>query len=83
MSNIAEGFDRGSDPDFARFLDMARASVTEVKSLLYVALDADHISQERFDLLQQHADKTQALIAAFTTYLRNPRVREEPTPEWV
>ena len=82
MSNIAEGFDRGSDPDFARFLDMARASITEVKSLLFVALDQGYVTQETFDLLMQHGDKTQALIAAFTTYLRNPRVREEPTSAW-
>ena len=83
MSNIAEGFDRSSDPDFARFLDIARASISEVKSLLFVALDASYISKDTFDLLTQHSEKAQALIAAFQSYLRNPRVHEASTPEWL
>jgi four helix bundle protein len=76
MSNTAEGFDRGTDADFARFLDMARASASEVKSLLFVCLDAEFVAQPTFDLLLQHCEKTQALIAGFQDYLRNPKVRD-------
>jgi four helix bundle protein len=39
MCNIAEGYGRKSDKDFAHFLDIARASALEVQSILYVALD--------------------------------------------
>ena len=35
MHNIAEGFDAGSDAEFARFLGMARRSTAEVRSELY------------------------------------------------
>jgi len=70
MSNIAEGFGRNSDKDFAHFLDVARGSCAEVQSLLYVALDAEYITQPEFDRLSQVADATIGLIAAFSRYLR-------------
>jgi len=46
MHNIAKGFESGHDPEFARFLKMARRSAGEVQSELYLALDADFITQE-------------------------------------
>lgn len=45
MSNIAEGFSRNSDRDFAHFLDIAKGSVLEVQSLLYVASDLGYIEK--------------------------------------
>jgi len=39
MSNIAEGFDRNSNKEFIHFLIISRGSLSEVKSLLYVAID--------------------------------------------
>jgi four helix bundle protein len=70
MSNIAEGFARRTNRDFAHFLDMARGSCSEVQSLLYVALDVEHISQPQFDRLYESASATAALIARLTAYLR-------------
>jgi four helix bundle protein len=43
MSNIAEGFERGSLAEFHQYLMIARASCAEVRSLLYVALDCNYI----------------------------------------
>jgi len=49
MSNISEGFERGSNKDFARFLFMARGSAGEVRSLLYVSLDQGYIDRGEFE----------------------------------
>lgn len=46
MHNIAEGFESGSDPEFVRFLKMARRSAGEVQSQLYLALDVNYITEE-------------------------------------
>jgi len=45
MHNIAEGFESGSDPEFVRFLKMARRSAGEVQSQLYLALDVGYITR--------------------------------------
>ena len=70
MSNIAEGFARTSDRDFAHFLNIAKASAIEVQSLLYVAQDVGYIDQEKFDELYKLGEETLALIGGFTAYLR-------------
>ncbi len=69
-SNIAEGFGRRSEKDFAHFLDIARGSALEVQSLLYVARDVDYISDADFERLYILAEDTTSLIAGFTGYLR-------------
>ena len=48
MNNVAEGFERGSNKDFAKFLFIARGSVGEVRSMLYLALDQGYITEEQF-----------------------------------
>jgi len=70
MSNIAEGFTRNSDKDFAHFLDIARASLSEVKSLLYVALDVEYIEKDSFQRLYVLAESAQSLIGGLISYLR-------------
>lgn len=48
MNNVAEGFERGSNKDFAKFLFIARGSVGEVRSMLYLALDQKYITEQQF-----------------------------------
>ncbi|WP_084757855.1 four helix bundle protein [Spirosoma luteum] len=38
-NTIAEGYDRKSDPDFARFLTIVQTSPNAVKSRTYLAYD--------------------------------------------
>lgn len=50
-ANIAEGFGRNSDKEFANFLNIAHGSAYEVQSHLYVAFDLGYITDETFHKL--------------------------------
>ena len=75
MSNIAEGFDRSSDREFTQFLVIARASASEVKSQLYVALDRGYIESSDFKVIYEQANSVINLINGFIRYLKKPRPR--------
>ncbi len=46
MHNIVEGFEAGTNPEYIRFLRMARRSASEVQSQLYLALDRHYITED-------------------------------------
>jgi len=70
MANIAEGFGRKSDKEFANFLNYAHGSAAETQSHLYVALDLKYLSQEQFDTLYRMLDETSRILMAFSKHLR-------------
>jgi four helix bundle protein len=70
MSNIAEGFGRVGNRELIRFLDISRASVLEVQSLSYVALDVGHISRKEFERLYSAAEEVLGLVSGLAAYLR-------------
>jgi len=69
MANVAEGFGRRSDKEFANFLNMAHGSVSEVQSHLYVALDLNYVSKDSFaelnGLLDEVSRMSLVLVSAF------------------
>jgi four helix bundle protein len=79
MSNIAEGFERGSRREFIQFLNVAKGSTGEVRSQLYVALDQQYIDQKMFEKLRDSALAVSRRLAKFIRYLEdypsNSRVR--------
>ena len=70
MSNIAEGFERSGDGDFARFLTIAKGSAGEVKSQLYVAYDQGYLDESGFNELVKKVDETARKIGSLIGYLR-------------
>jgi len=69
MSNIAEGFERGSRKEFIQFLNIAKGSNGEVRSQLYVALDQQYLDQKTFEALREAALALSRRLSKFITYL--------------
>ena len=71
MGNIAEGFGRNSDREFANFLNIAIGSVIEVQSHLYVALDQNYLEQPKFTTLYDLAAEVSRMSKSLDQHLRN------------
>ena len=74
MANIAEGFGRHSDKEFANFLNIAHGSIAEVQSHLYVALDLCYIDQNRFAYLYKLLDEISRMTLALAQRLRGSKL---------
>ena len=62
MSNIVEGFERESEPDRLRFYSMAKGSCAELRSQLYIALDAGYVSDTDFTMIRTKAEEVARVL---------------------
>lgn len=69
-NNIAEGFDSGSNPEFARFLRISKRSCAEVRSMLYLAPRLQYLEESQAADLRGFAETLSKRIAAFTRKLK-------------
>jgi four helix bundle protein len=86
MSNIAEGFERGTNKEFISFLYVAKGSTGEVRSQAYVTFDLGYVSQAGCDDLVQRRETPSRRLYKFIEYLKHtpftgPKLRE-PGPQW-
>jgi len=73
MHNVAEGFESGTDAEFARYLKIARRSASEVQSQTYLALDLEYVDKGRLDAIYAKANDAKRLINALIGYLNRSR----------
>jgi four helix bundle protein len=73
MSNIAEGFERGRSGGFHQFLLVAKASCAEMRSLRYVARDADYVDEVTFRLFLDQAEEAGRLVGGLRSSVERRR----------
>ena len=71
MNNTAEGFERTSDLDFARFLVIAKASCGEVRSMYYTAEDLEYVSTLVAEERRKNCRKIAAGIVLLHSHLKS------------
>lgn len=67
--NIAEGFERRSDREFAYFLNIAKGSAGETRAILYVAKDLGYIDDIEYQLFLDGALSLSRQLSKFREYL--------------
>jgi len=72
-ANIAEGSGRGSDQEFARFLDMAAGSVAETRSHLLLAHDLGYLKPEITEGLSEKAVELGRMLHGLSETLRSSK----------
>jgi len=78
MSNIAEGFERGSSSEFHQFLTIAKASCGEVRSQLYVASDAGYMDEPAFRALIAQSEEVSRIISGLRSSIAEHRPATKP-----
>lgn len=77
MSNIAEGFERGSNAEFIQFLYIAKGSCGEVRTQIYAALDQAYISSAEFLAGKKLCVDISGQISGLIQYLKGSRLKGE------
>lgn len=71
MNNIAEGFGRHSNKEFARFLEIACGSCFEIKSMIYMGQDLEYFKQPIAEELFTTIDIVERKLKSLLKYLRS------------
>lgn len=71
--NIAEGFGRYGHKDFAKFVNIARASQLETQTNLLIAQNRKYLTTEEFQKLWALSEETVATTTGLLKYLRGGR----------
>ena len=74
-ANIAEGCGRHTSKDTTRFLYMARGSLFELETQLYLSIDQRYISREEFGQLMQQIIRCKKLINGFIGHYKKKILR--------
>jgi len=69
-ANIAEGCGRGSDADFARFLQMAVGSASELEYYLLLCRDIDLLKQSDYECHYSKLNDVKRMLISFIQKLK-------------
>jgi four helix bundle protein len=72
-ANIVEGHERRSKREFAYFLNVSKASSSELRSHLIIARDLNYISPDEFNSAKEKLVEVNRMIAGLIKYLEGKK----------
>ncbi|WP_376695237.1 four helix bundle protein [Wenzhouxiangella sp. EGI_FJ10305] len=77
--NIAEGAERSTPRDFARFLDIARGSAAELRTQLYIPVRAEMLPEDRANELITELKEISSMLHSLSQQQRAKVKEEDPS----
>ncbi len=77
MANLAEGFERGKRTEFHQFISIAKSSCAELRSHLYVALDAGYLGSHQFEPTMAKAKELSLILGGLRASVAKQRLRQD------
>lgn len=72
VSNLGEGSGRGTDKEFARFVDISRGSAIEMECQLLLARDLGYIDANQHDAIADQVAEVSRMLIGLRRSLRRP-----------
>ncbi|MDI6732885.1 MAG: four helix bundle protein [Planctomycetota bacterium] len=76
-SNIAEGFERGSNTEFIQFLFIAKGSSGEVRTQLRIALNRKYVDKPEFESALKVVTEISSMLKGLINYLSRTSIKGE------
>ena len=67
-SNVAEGYERNSDKEFIRFLNIAKGSGAELRTQLYISRKLDFLTKSDFNRLITESKEISKMLHGLTLW---------------
>jgi four helix bundle protein len=72
-SNIAEGYERNSSKDFIRFLNIAKGSIGELRTQLYISKKLSYLDENISTELLNKSKEISAMLSGLIKSIKNKK----------
>lgn len=70
-SNIAEGFGRGSNKEYLRFLNISTGSLFELQTQLEISKNIEYLTEEEYTILYEDSREVERMLISFINKIKD------------